>query len=127
MRDVEAYFRDEHDPPVMELFARWRRNRAFFEETQGFTQRPDHQLMLRENTEEARRRLAIADQDWEDVGFPTRGRQARRWRKARFAFLKAVHEENLEYESVLIDHGFDPDDDVAIADLFETVRSEPES
>ncbi len=122
--DVEAYFREQHDPAVVELFTQWRRNRAFFDETEGFGQRRDHELMLRGETEQARERLEAADRQWEQEGFPHRGRTARAWKKARLDFLKAVDAENQEYRGVLLFREIDPDDDEAIAEVLDIWRSD---
>jgi hypothetical protein len=124
MADVDSYFAEHSDPAVVELWRRWKRNRALFDETDGMAVGRETEFALRFETEKARQQLEETDDAWRQRGLPHRGRIARRWQKRRLEFLKAIDAENSEYESTLRYRNLDPSDDEAIDAFLIDVRQE---
>jgi hypothetical protein len=125
MRQWESLYEAYHDPGVRVLYQRWKRNRAFFEETDGFgmTGR-DTELALRAQTDLARERLDQAEDAWTAAGSPSRGRRIRHYQKRRMDFLKAFVTENREYEGTMIFRGLDPENDAEVEAFLMHYRSD---
>ena len=124
MRAWEDVFKDHPDPSVERVYEHWKRNRAFFDETEGLATGRDVEFALREKTDHAHERLDEAEDAWAAAGYPYRGRKYRRWGKRWMDFFKAMYAENREYAGTLLYRGLDPDDDAQIEDFLAVYRSD---
>ena len=114
-RQWESVYETHPDQVVVTTYTRWKRNRAFFDESDGFGMAiRDTEFALRSETDRTVDRLNEAESAWEAAGFPAKGRYFRRWCKRQTDFLKAIVLENREYEATMHFHGLDPSNDAAI-------------